>query len=249
MAQKRDLTMKLLVKLTLLALVFTAIYYFHGEALLPSSGTAYAEQRPGEGFTRVHASGATDVQVNLGEDYAIEVIANERLKRHIQTEISGDTLTVSRSGSSWLFPLARRGPAQVNVTLPAVSRLNTSGSSTLRVTSPLTQDELRLQSSGSSDLHVTVEVERLIVQTSGSSDLHISGSAQHAEIQASGASDFRGRNFSAQNASVRLSGSSDAWLTVHEHVSGSLSGSSDLHLSGNPEVDVSTSGSASVNRR
>ncbi len=243
------ITMKLLVKLTLLAMVATAIFYIHGESLLPFAGDqeAAAETRSLGEFNSVHAGGATDVHVRLGERHEIEVIASERLKRHIRTDISGDTLTISRS-SNWLFPLARRGPAQINVTLPVVNRLSASGASTLRVTSALTQAELRLQSSGSSDLHVTAHVEQLVAQTSGSSDIHISGSAEHADIQCSGSSDFRGRSFSAQSASVRLSGSSDAWLTVYDRVSGTLSGSSDLHLAGAARVEVSTSGSSSINR-
>jgi len=242
--------MKLLVKLSLLAVVFTTIFYIHGESLFPSlQDETSTEPRPVGNFDTVVATGATNVSVLIGDEHRVEVIARDRLLRHVETTVNNNRLTISRSGSSWLFPLARRGSVQVNVTLPELNRLQSSGSSTLRVESPLQQQKLELQSSGSSDLHINLQVEELVARTSGSSDLRISGHAGHTEIHASGSSDFRGRSFSADTAEIQLSGSSSARLTVTGHISGRLSGSSDLHLSGSPEVDVSTSGSSSIHRR
>lgn len=242
--------MKLLVKLTLLAAVFTAIFYIHGDSLFP---TLYSEPesstRQASNFDTVVASGATNVSVSIGEEYRVEVIARERLLRHVETTVNNNTLTITRRGSSWLFPLARRGSVQVNVTLPEVRRLQSSGASTLRMQSELRQPALELQSSGASDLHVSAQIEELQARASGSSDIRISGHAAHADIHASGSSDFRGRNFSADTVEIQLSGSSSARLEVRERISGRLSGSSSLHLTGNPEVDVSTSGSSNINQR
>ena len=234
-------------KLILLALVFFAIYQIHDYSwpLLSRSEASASALRDTDSFDRIELHNDISGTVLLGTQHQVEIIAEERLLRHVRTQVHGGALRIDRA-TNWLLPWTRRGDVAVIITTPNVTGLQTSGASSLQMEDVVEQPELSLQSSGASELRVAVAVDELHAQSSGASDLHVRGRASHANLRSSGASDIHAGELQTATARVQASGSSDIRITVTDSVSGQLSGAADLHLGGNPTVDVNTSGSASI---
>jgi hypothetical protein len=237
--------MKTLRKLLLLAGVI-GLWYALPSSMTPSlfgNNATSSEHRALRDFNAVSAGGRTNVFITVGDDYKIGVRASERGLKSLHTSVTDGTLRISQSG--WWF---RTPTVDIDVMLPALGHVEASGATTVTVVSPLNQESLRIHSSGASTVSLDATLELLDAQSSGASDINIRGFAQRANIRTSGSSDFRGNEFRSEQADVRLSGSSDVYITVTESITGNMSGSSDIHIRGNPTIDVGTSGSTSIRR-
>ncbi len=213
---------------------------------IQGSGIVVSEIRSVEGFESISASHISKVFVTTGEDFFVEVVTDDNIQPHLETYVRGNTLYIGNEQGVNFQPATK---VHIHVRMPVIFEISTSGASEVHLETELDQPSLNLKSSGSSDIFLgDVFLDELMAQASGSSDIHLAGYAEFAKISTSGSSDFRGSGFSCNTAEVRLSGSSDVWVRVHEMVSGSLSGSSDLHLQGDPVVNISTSGSSGVHR-
>jgi hypothetical protein len=210
---------------------------------IQGSGNIVSEVHDLSGFDAISAGGASDVQVALGDDWHVELITDDNLHEYVELSIENRTLRIRNREMVNLRPTDK---VLIRVVMPAINDITASGASTVMVESEIAQSELSVSASGSSDVHINVNLDRISVRCSGSSDIHISGYAGYANVSASGSSDFRGKEFSCDVAEVSLSGSSDMYAIIREEVSGNLSGSSDLHISGSPVIRVSTSGSSDI---
>lgn len=209
------------------------------------SGIVVSDVRQAKEFSGIRATGIFKVFVTIGDHWHVEVITDDNIQPYVDTRVEAHYLVIETKGRINFRPATK---LHVHVTMPVISAVRSSGASSVYLESPIEHPYLYLHASGSSDIFAEVYLDELEAISSGSSDIHISGYAEVASVSASGSSDFRGVDFSCEDVNVRLSGSSDAWMTVHQLVTGSLSGSSDLHLRGNAEVEVSTSGSSKVHR-
>jgi len=81
---------------------------------------------------------------------------------------------------------------------------------------------------------------------SGSGNFDAGGSAKETEITVSGSGGFHGRNFTAGDADVRVSGSGSVYLRAENTLDGVLSGSGEIHYSGNAKVTERKSGSGRI---
>lgn len=207
------------------------------------SGNIVAEVHDLSGFDAISAGGASDVQITLGDDWHVELITDDNLHEYMELSVENGALRIRNRDMVNLRPTDK---VLVRVVMPVINDITASGASTIIVESEIAHSELSVSASGSSDVHINVNLDRISVRCSGSSDIHISGYSGYASVSASGSSDFRGKGFTCDVAEVSLSGSSDMYAIIREEVSGNLSGSSDLHISGSPVIKVSTSGSSDI---
>jgi hypothetical protein len=212
--------------------------------LMPSffgdSNAASSETRDLSGFTSVNAGGRTNVNITLGEDYQIRLQGPERSIKSLETRVSDGNLQISQSG--WF----NRRSVTIEIVMPTLDGVTASGATTLSVISPLTQEKLRVRSSGASTVKLDTTLDDLDAQSSGASDINIKGYVRHANLRTSGSSDIRGNDFAIDTAIVHLSGSSDIRATVNDSITGAMSGSSSMRIAGSPSIDVSTSGSSTI---
>lgn len=194
-------------------------------------------------FDAVNVGGSIKLFITQGDDFHVEVRADDNLIDHILTTVTNGTLEIRT-----IPRLSLRGYSEmtVMVTAPNFTSIQSGGSSDVTGRGSIRGRSLVLNASGSSDIRMEVDVAYLEVSCSGSSDAILKGQAQHVKARFSGSSDLKARDLNCKFLDLRLSGSSDAYISVEKEVVGSLMGSSDLRIYGQPSVKVRTSGSSSV---
>ena len=70
-----------------------------------------------------------------------------------------------------------------------------------------------------------------------------------SKIKVSGGGDLSAGEFKAKNASLKLTGGSDATIHVDENLEVEASGGSQVWVSGDPEIDAKLSGGSKVNKK
>ncbi|HSN90805.1 MAG TPA: head GIN domain-containing protein [Anaeromyxobacteraceae bacterium] len=208
------------------------------------NGQKTTEIREVPDFDAVALQGAIDARVKVGGARTVAVTIDANLQPHVRIFVEDGRLVVRTEGEiDW------RGEARVEISVPALRDLSTSGSGDASIEGG--EGDLALATSGSGDLLWHGRAGRLAVSTSGSGDAVLSGRVQTLEASTSGSGDLRARDLSARDASIRTSGSGDVDVTL---AGGSLraatSGSGDVTWGGEGSLAAAAaSGSGRIRRR
>ena len=191
---------------------------------LAMAGPAAAEVRNLSGFTKVEASAGTDVTVNVGLSFRVEVTGPGADR--IQTTVHGDTLHVRPTpGFHW----GRRPPAEIRVTMPSISGLSASSGADL-------------EAAGLSGGDVSLE-------SSSGADLEASGTCRAVSASASSGADIDARRLVCDSGSADVSSGADIVLHVNGTLNVDASSGGDVTAIGDPRLgDISLSSGGSLHR-
>jgi hypothetical protein len=211
------------------------------------NGQKTTEKRDASGFDAIALDGAIDAAVKVGPAHSVAVTIDSNLQPHVRTRLEGSKLVVDTDPK---VDVRWRGKAKVEITLPALRAVSTSGSGDAVIEGGKGQ-ELVLETSGSGEIRWRGEVERLDVRTSGSGDVALAGKAGKLVAHTSGSGDVRAGDLEVHDAEVRTSGSADVDLRLTGGVLRAwTSGSGDVTWSGEAsKIEAHTSGSGDVTSR
>ena len=203
-------------------------------------GPSIKENRKVKSFDEIEVSHGIDVFLTMGSEELLEVEAPEGLLKDLKTEVKGDKLKIYYDRSfSW------NNETKIYLQARRVKKINVSGGSDLKGEDLLDSDNLELNASGGSDIHLDVSVGDLEVEVSGGSDIVLSGDAVFIKAETSGGSDLKAFDLTVGRAELDASGGSDIKITVEDELKAKASGGADIDYKGNPnviETDASSSG-------
>jgi hypothetical protein len=147
------------------------------------SGNAATEKREVADFKGVDVSGVFQVEVVAGNEFSVEVNADDNLLPMIKTEVRGGVLHLETSER-----ISPKSPLLVRISAPDIDSLEASGASKVSLTG-VTNSALNVDSSGASKITVAGTTGTLTVDVSGASNIDAAAlQAENANVDASGAS-------------------------------------------------------------
>lgn len=200
-------------------------------------------------FSGIKVSGGIDVYLSQGNDYSLAVSAvDEKFRDNIKTEVNNGILVISYNehfGRNYGNKKLR-----AYLSFKTLESIEGSGATDIIINGTLASNNMRIKLFGASNIHGAVKITNLSLDLSGASTVRINGTAQNLKLKASGASDIKNYDLQVENCVAKLSGASDARLTVNGSISAVASGASTLYYRGNPvKKDVVTNGASSVSQR
>ena len=208
------------------------------------SGDVITEERDTEEFTFIECNIGADIDVRVGDSYAITVSVDDNLMELIRTDVRGGTLEIYAEENF----NSRRG-CRIDITVKSLEGMEISGSGDIKV-ADLREKDFRFELSGSGDVEIIGTIDHLEVGLSGSGDIELVGTAVRVDLNIAGSGDIDARELHADTADVRISGSGDVQVYVKESLYGRVSGSGDIDYWGNPaDVSSTVQGSGSIQKR
>ena len=195
-----------------------------------------------EEFTEVHASEGLDVFVTQGNDFSINVEADENIIDIIGTDIRNGRLKVHAIEN------IGRATKNVYVTLPEVTALSTSSGADLIGQNTIRANKIELDASSGSDLEVEVDAAEVSADTSSGADIKVSGSTDVLYADASSGSDIKARGLMAKRCTADASSGSDISVNVSESLTADASSGADISYTGDASVQKKKSVSGSVHK-
>jgi hypothetical protein len=218
-------------------------------------------------FTRIEAGGAFKVRIERADTYQVTVSADDL--SHVYVEKLGDTLMIKRQGIEWLLPF--HGPPVATVTLPVLAGVTISGASECIVKDFQSDTDLEVEVSGASHVQahnisagsLNVKVlgassvsgdikarKDVRFEISGASKIELDGAGSNAKVTVCGASKAELGEFPLQNASLDITGASNAKVNLNGKLDANVSGASHLYWSGTPMMGIiRTSGASTLSSR
>lgn len=186
------------------------------------------------GYTGLRVSNAFNAHVAFSDtEEKIIVEANSDIQDRIVVKLEGNDLVVRLKRFTSI-----RGNATLNVyiTTKNIHFFDISGASSITLDSPLELDTAgHIEISGASHFRGELRASDLEIDASGASDLDIYGEVGFLDAALSGASNLREYDLSVDQLDMRLSGASNAFLTVQEKIDIKASGASTLNYKGGAE--------------
>ncbi|WP_431469261.1 head GIN domain-containing protein [Sphingosinithalassobacter sp. LHW66-3] len=208
-----------------------------------NGGTAEVRNFDASNFTGVELRGSDDVDVAIGERFAVRAEGDARALDRLEIEVVDGMLRISRrsSNGNWFSD----DDAHVYVTMPRITAASVSGSGNMRVARA--EGDFRGAVSGSGDLDLAeLATERAELSVSGSGDLSAAGRTRALDASVSGSGDIDAERLTADAAQVSIAGSGDVSANVDGDASVSIAGSGDAELGANARCSVRANGSGSA---
>ena len=189
------------------------------------SGNVRTEKRDATGFSAVDVSGVFQVEIVTGNDYSVEVQADDNILPLIETKVDGDTLRIEMGDK-----VSTRSDMIVRITAPNIGRVETTGAA-------------KLTASGISN-------DSFSINTTGASKVKLSGQTSKLDIEVTGASTVDAEQLSAAVADIQATGASKINVNVSNELHSEASGASKIVYSGDPKtVDNHQSGASSISKK
>lgn len=210
------------------------------------SGDVRTEVRNVKNFTGVKTSTAVDIYLTQGNDFRVEVEADDNLIDKIITEVEDGVLRVyvDRVSITWKEKMI------VHVTMKDIDYISASSAGDVIGMTPIKADDLKIRTSSAGDVKIEVKARSLDLATSSSGDITISGEADYLEASTSSAGDIKGFELTVKEADITSSSAGDVKITVTDRLKARASSAGDIYYMGNPNyVDARSSSAGDVIRR
>ncbi|MDQ1087961.1 hypothetical protein QE390_002507 [Siphonobacter sp. SORGH_AS 1065] len=193
-------------------------------------------------FDQLDLGSAFIIDVHPGK-FKVEVEGQESDINDLEAKVSNGKLRIRYNDSD---RYSNRKRVEVHITMPALKGVSFSGASRSSITGFGAENQMSVDISGASQASIEVKAKTLDVDVSGASNVTLTGNTQKFQGNISGASSFKAEGLEVSQATIDVSGASNARLYVKEKLSAEASGASRVRYRGNPSVNANTSGASSV---
>lgn len=193
-------------------------------------------------FTVVSASEGIAVYVTQGDDFDIEVEADENIIDLIGTDIKNGKLrihTIENIGSS---------TKKVYVTLPKITGLSSSSGAHLQTENTIASKEITVDGSSGAILNIEVTANEIDIDASSGANLSISGEADEAIVDVSSGGNINAKKLETQNCNAEASSGGNVSINVSKSLVADASSGGNISYSGDPDVEKKKSVSGSVHK-
>ncbi|HSY20445.1 MAG TPA: head GIN domain-containing protein [Candidatus Acidoferrales bacterium] len=187
-------------------------------------GVIKTEDRPISDFSKIEVTGGYEIKWTGGKP-ALSITTDQNLLPLIATVVSGDTLQIGSTND-----LSPTKGITIILSSASLAEVRLTGGNSFKGTQ-ITGPDLKLESTGASEIHVD-------------------GSVTNLDVTLTGASQLNAKSLSTQTATIELTGASDADVTVTDTLKVSITGAGSLTYSGNPKtVHQNIAGAGSIQKR
>ncbi len=172
------------------------------------NGKIVKEERNVSEFNKIDIAGKFDVQVDVGKQTKIIVIAEKNLLKYIKVKVKKNNLIIYTKGN--IHPVK---DMKIKIDTPNLNSVECSGANDLEIKH--------------------VNSEKFFIDLSGAGNIKIEGKTRKLFIDISGAADLVAKELLAENVRINISGAANAEIYSSKSLEADLSGVSSVKLYGN----------------
>ncbi len=211
---------------------------------IKGSGNIISEHRQLSGFKNVTVCCGLDCEIIQGNNFDVNVIADDNLIKGIKTTVENGTLVISSEYNNYINIKSKK----VVVTLPEINSLETTSGSNLTTKGVIVGNDIKIKSSSGSQLEANVESDIIDLETSSGSEMNIEGKALKLYTDSSSGSSIDADKLLANEVNSQSSSGSSTNVHPISSLNAKASSGSSINYNTNPKnvkVDESSGGSIS----
>lgn len=179
-----------------------------------------------DGFDTLEINGIYELDVQVGEDFSIEISGEEDEMSRVKVSVKKGTLVLDRKDGEkkknrwWGNGDDDNDGVDVRITMPYLAEIDVTG---------IVDGEVR-----------GIEADRFEVELSGIGELELYGTCSELEIDLSGIGDLDAKGLECEDVEADMSGMGDLTVFASQSVDADINGMGEIDVYGDPE-DVSKS--------
>ena len=198
----------------------------HHEDRIEGSGQFETKTYDLEGFDSIRIDGVFEIDVRVGDDFAVEVEAEDNLLEYIIVEVRRGELLLDIEDD---VDIETDEKFRVQIGMPALVEIDGNGVYDLTATG--------------------LDNEMTQIYTEGVGSIRLEGRTRKLRVECEGVGNADLRDLVAQEADVRVEGVGDVHVFVEQDLRARVSGLGEITYSGNPDsVDDHVDGFGSIER-
>lgn len=195
-------------------------------------------------YQKVELVGFMDIILEKGIEGTIRVKTDENIQEHVIIESDKGVLKIIIKNN---VNINTKNGIQITVPFEDLTNVTLIGSGDISTKDQIKTDQFEAEVTGSGDMVLDIDVNRIDTKVIGSGDLKITGMATNLEIKVIGSGNFDGGSLISQNVEAYVSGSGDARIVAKNSIKARVNGSGDIDYSGNPsKSDTKVMGSGNI---
>jgi Putative auto-transporter adhesin, head GIN domain len=235
------------IVIAITALLFASCNQVFNNRSIKGSGHVTIEKRNIEGdFKSIEVNNAIDLVLEQSDKTEITVEADDNLQNEISTRIENGKLIIECNYNSFL----NIGAKKVTVKMPVIEQLEAASSATIRSTNTLKGENIRLKTSSSGNIDVTVEADNVNSDSSSGSVIMVKGMVLQLKTSSSSGSSIEASSLLAND--VIAEASSGSTQIVHPIISLKADASSGANINYNAvpkTLEKNASSGGSINQQ
>ncbi len=192
-----------------------------------------------EGFNALDLSGILNVRIQKGEEFAVDLGNDNRLKERYDVYLDGETLVISYDDKRKFFWNNKfwgdADEIQVKITMPSLQDLSVTGAGKISFKG-FDESEMEISLTGAVVADGEVNANNMNIDLTGASFLELKGDGNFMEASITGASGLKAYSFEVERAVVEAHGASTAKVNVTSTLEMTRGIASSISYRGNPEV-------------
>jgi len=211
------------------------------------NGKLVTQDRESAPFKEIQSFGSFNIVITDANNHKISVEADENLQSLIETTVENGQLKIRHKRG---VNIKTSHPVTVHVSTASLRAISLFGSGNVSATNTLDgSDELRISSSGSGNIKLDIQTEKVLADLSGSGNITLKGSTKELEGRIQGSGNIRARELQSQLTSIKIGGSGNAEVVATQKLNSKIAGSGDVKYWGDAAVDSKVAGSGRVSRQ
>lgn len=202
-------------------------------------------------YVKISVNISSDVKVQAGEDYSLNVKAHENDLKNIRIYVKGHTLVIKKK------PYDRRWKGdrpEITITLPRLEKFTLNGTSDVEIQDihgrffmvamngsgtinfEGSSEELKAVINGSGTMSSTsYDARESRVDINGSGSVELAGKCKTLAVEINGSGRFSGKDYRCEDVEVNSVGSGDIEVNASAVVEVDVTGSGDVNVYGKPK--------------
>lgn len=210
-------------------------------AAVPSS---FTQHRNLKAFDSVRIQGNFDIQIEMADQYSIQLESKEDVLSHVVTRVSKSGLSVmTKKGAK----VNTSEPIKVVLKVKDLEKIKIHGANKVQFPN-LEGKKFEMELSGHTEGLGNVNAEELKVRMNGTGNLIVTGTVKKLELATQGKISIQGLDLELHEAKINCKGSTKALLKASNTIKGTVQGVSELSYVGSPNVKVNVQGTAQVSQ-
>jgi len=169
-----------------------------------------------KGFTGIEVDGHVELDVSVGEKFAVEISGREADMERLKVEVVDGVLRISKERPKRVYRRDRSKEFHATISLPKLDSVKIDGMS-----------DAEIRNIDSDNFSLTVD---------GHGELILSGKCGSAEIDIDGHAEIEGREFKCHDVTLNIDGHGEINLFADQTLAIDISGHGDVEIWGNPRI-------------
>ncbi len=208
------------------------------------SGNIITQKRSVKEFSSISASTGVEVEIRVGDHFAVEVEADDNVLEFLVTKVEDHTLKIRTRNVNLM-----NAHLKVYITAPSIGEIKASSSAHIEIIEVLKSTEkIKMITSSSATINANVDAPELVLEASSSSKITIGGRARIVRAEASSSGEIEAGTLLSEQTKADASSSGIVNVFASIKLDAHASSSGIVRYKGTAEVNSNTNSSGVVEK-